>query len=133
MYGYVVLLLLAIAVGYAVMRLRALEGEIRAEQSAPPSTEVPTPVAKVATAEPEAQDKTLQPINEPQVAPAEESLRMKLLRLIMQQPGIVQTEVYAHFTTEERREIQNLLRDLDQQALLRREKQGNTYALYPQR
>lgn len=131
---FLILLLLGIVIGYAVTRLRALEREIRAEQSAStPTTVPPTPVAKPAATESCPKEKTAQPINEPQVSPAEESLRMKLLRLVMQQPGIVQTEVYAHFAQDDRREIQNLLRELDQQKMLRREKQGNTYALYPER
>jgi flagellar biosynthesis/type III secretory pathway M-ring protein FliF/YscJ len=132
-YWVLLLLLLGIVVIFAIVRLRELEREIRAEQSA--ATASPTSAAKPAAPEPGHKQATARPANDLQQSGTEESesLRMRLLRLVMQQPGIIQTEIYAHFAPQERRDIQNLLRELDQQKMLRREKRGSTYALYPEK
>jgi len=114
--AWIGLIILVVIIVYGVVRLRALEREIRAEQTA----NTPTPSTSHDSHNPHDSRKE-----------SDESLQIRMLRLVMQQPGILQTEVYEQIPQHERREIQELLRELDQQKLLRREKQGNSYALYP--
>ncbi|WP_321531014.1 hypothetical protein [uncultured Desulfuromonas sp.] len=70
---------------------------------------------------------------EPKV-PAEETydaLTWRVLQRVMEQPGILQTEIYGLFPKENRKHLQATLLQLDKENVLRREKEGNTYRLFP--
>lgn len=129
MYWFFILLLLAlIGFGYYVyQRLIEIEREIRADQR-----------ALVDEADTPAPDQSPSPVPEPQeesiikVAVAgTDGLTGRILGQVKETPGLSQADLYAHFPDEDRRDLQKLLRKLDQQKELRREKKGNSYQLYP--
>jgi len=49
----------------------------------------------------------------------------------MKNPGLLQTEMYKHFPHEKRKNLQGILLQLDNEKVLRREKDGNSYRLFP--
>ena len=60
-----------------------------------------------------------------------DALTWRVLQRVMEQPGIIQTEIYAMFPRENRKHLQATLLQLDKENVLKREKEGNTYRLYP--
>lgn len=68
------------------------------------------------------------------IAPVEDeamSLEDEILAAVTNLPGIKQTELYDSFTDVERKQLQKLIRDMDEAGKLKREKQGTSYLLYP--
>ena len=66
--------------------------------------------------------------------PSEEqydALTWRVLQRVMEQPGIMQTEIYGLFPKENRKHLQATLLQLDKENVLRREKEGNSYRLFP--
>nr|WP_320115494.1 hypothetical protein [uncultured Desulfuromonas sp.] len=60
-----------------------------------------------------------------------DALTWRVLQRVMEQPGIMQTEIYGLFPKENRKHLQATLLQLDKENVLRREKEGNTYRLFP--
>ena len=126
---FILLLLALIASGYYIyQRLLKVEREIRADQRAlvdeddSPGIE---PDAETAAPEPG-------PVVDETDAPLEEvGLKGRIMLAVEGSPGLAQTELYAKLPDEDRRELQKLLRELDQAGSLRREKKGSSYRLYP--
>jgi hypothetical protein len=68
-------------------------------------------------------------------APTEETvqnaLAWRMLQRVVKKPGILQVELYKAFPREKRKHLQTTLLQLDKDQLLRREKEGNSYRLFP--
>ncbi|MCF6179083.1 MAG: FAD-binding protein [Geopsychrobacter sp.] len=103
---------------------RSIEREIRATQQRrvdepelPKASEAPTVETPVVE-----QDSQLN---------AAENLLEDLLATVRETPGLTQLELYRHFADRDRRELQKMLRELDRQGRLRREKKGSSYRLFP--
>ncbi len=117
---FILLLIVLIVAGYYVYRrLLEIEREIRAEQRAL-SEEVET-----SEEQDDIDDVAVVSVVE------EAGLTEKILARVEDNPGLTQTDLYGYFPTEDRREMQKILRELDQQGRLRREKKGNSYRLHP--
>lgn len=114
---------------YFYKRLVTIEREIRATQQRkvdepelPKVSEAPaveTPEVETPEVEQDAQ------LN------AAENLLEDLLATVRETPGLAQLELYRHFADRDRRELQKMLRELDHQGRLRREKKGSSYRLFP--
>lgn len=127
---FILLLLALIAGGYYVyQRLLTIEREIRADQRAL-AEEQDTPL------ETHTEDAGDEPVaaavvSVEETASAGNSLEDRILALVEESPGMSQPQLYAAFADGDRRELQKLLREMDQQGRLRREKKGNSYRLHP--
>ncbi len=134
---FLILLLCAlIAAGYYVYRrLLKIEREIRGDQVTTAAEDAkPSLVTEAEPSKAEAEPSTVDPLPEPvahDVAPEGVGLREQIELAIAARPGLAQTELYGKFPDVERRELQKLLRELDQSGELRREKKGSSYLLYP--
>lgn len=70
---------------------------------------------------------------EPQknIQPAQaEALDVRIVSMVSRSPGILQTDVYAHFPEENRKNLQAVLLQMDRDGALRREREGATYRLF---
>ncbi len=122
---FILLLLALIAAGYYVYkRLLKIEHEIRAsrpslagEEDRPATKPDKGPVAPV----PEAAEDHV---------PFGAGLKEQIMLAVEASPGLAQAEIYEKFPEADRRELQKLLRKLDQSGQLRREKKGSSYRLY---
>ncbi|OQY18759.1 MAG: hypothetical protein B6I36_06195 [Desulfobacteraceae bacterium 4572_35.1] len=74
-----------------------------------------------------------EPVAEEPVAEESElnALAWRVLHRVMENPGILQTEMYKLFPRENRKHLQTTLLQLDKDKVLLREKDGNTYRLFP--
>lgn len=62
-----------------------------------------------------------------------ENLQYELLKIISDNPGILQKDIYNFFDTYLKSEVQSKLYDMDSHKKIYREKYGNTYKLYLER
>ena len=126
---FILLLLALIASGYYVYQyLLRLEREIRAEQQIAANAEESSdikPVASSSVSEPPLEVIAEHPVSE------ELEVRDRIMFYVEGSPGLAQTELYTKISDVDRRELQKVLRELDQAGRLRREKQGSSYQLYP--
>lgn len=129
MYWFFILLLLAlIGFGYYVyQRLIEVEKEIRADQRAlAEEVDTQSPVQSPSPV-PEPQEESIIKV----AVAGTDDLTGRILGQVKEAPGLSQADLYGQFPDEDRRDLQKLLRKLDQQKQLRREKKGNSYRLYP--
>jgi len=145
MFWVIVLLLLAGAGFYFYQKMMEIEKEIRAEQEAEKAGGVSqqAEVAKeespaVAAAEEEYSDPpVVTPDVEKMAAKAEPvsdeflSLEDEILAAVNNLPGVKQTELYTSFADINRKQLQQLLKEMDDGGKLKREKKGSSYLLYP--
>lgn len=135
MFWFIVLLLILGAGFYFYQKLMVIEREIRAEQEndlfAQQESKSPEVVDEV-------QDSVLQPASEPQkvtdkpaVLQGDDALDVMLLEQIRQQPGIKQTELYSLFPDAGKKQLQQLLKEMNDTGRINREKQGSSYLLFP--
>ena len=140
MFWFIVLLLLAGAGFYFYQKLMVIEREIRADQDAEKAAEQSGPV--VATTPVAAQETTDDPVivtpevekmtsRAAPVADTDMSLEDEVLAAVANLPGIKQTELYASFTDVDKKQLQQMLKELDDAGKIRREKKGSSYLLYP--
>lgn len=103
---------------YCYRRLREIEGEIRAEEKQPASSPAAAPSS-----------------SPPGTAAAgemgEKPLGDRLAEAVAKEPGILQTELYRRFSGENRRTLQDEIRRLVDSGTLRRQKDKNTYRVFP--
>ena len=114
------------AAGYWLYRrLKRIESEILEEIRSPRQRESPAPAGPgkgeppVGTAVPK-EEKAPEPVAAPEA---------RVLDIVRSRPGILQTELYEHFAEESRREIQDLLLQMDRDGRVSREREGSTYRL----
>ncbi len=147
MFWFVVLLLLAGAGFFFYQKMMAIEQEIRAEQQADSAAKVAEPeksgepaVAEEKTDAVE-EDASDPPVVTPEVekmtvkaepvADVDMTLEDEILAAVQNLPGMKQTELYDSFTDVGKKQLQQLLKELDEGGKLKREKQGSSYLLYP--
>lgn len=71
-------------------------------------------------------------VEEAVVEEAEHSaLTWRVLQRVLENPGILQVELYKLFPHENRKQLQSTLLQLDKENVLKREKEGNSYRLFP--
>ena len=126
---FILLLIAMIAAGYYVyQRLLQVEREIRADQRAlVPEENSPTLDAGINSPVPASESK----LDASAGLALELGIQERSGQAVEENPGLSQPELYAQFPAEDRRELQKLLRELDQSGQLRREKKGSSYRLYP--
>jgi len=104
------------------------ESEVTADsEEAPVETDVDDAVAQEAASEDGGEEGAGE-------GPSQENydaLTWRVLQRVMEQPGIMQTEIYGLFPKENRKHLQATLLQLDKEKVLRREKEGNSYRLFP--
>ncbi len=146
MFWVIVLLLLAGAGFYFYQKMMEIEKEIRAEQDAAQlsgdkkQAKADKEESAVA-AEAEAQGAVDPPVVTPEVekmaAKAEpvvnesQSLEGEILAAVKNLPGVKQTEIYTSFADINKKQLQLLLKEMDDSGKLKREKKGSSYLLYP--
>jgi uncharacterized iron-regulated membrane protein len=139
MFWFIVLLLLAGAGFYFYQKLMKIEREIRAEQEAEAARAA---AAKAQQAEPEpikaepakaAPVKKVEPATAaPAVAAGEESeLESQIVAAVSNQPGLKQTELYTKFADINKKQLQQLLKEMADSGSLKREKKGSSYLVFP--
>lgn len=143
MFWFVVLLLLAGAGFYFYKKMMAIEQEIRSDQdvnevtaSSESASEQEPPEAVADTEEVaespiivSAVDKMTSKVVP--VADASFNLEDEVLAAVKNLPGVKQTELYESFADVNKKQLQQLLKDLDEGGKLKREKKGSSYLLYP--
>ncbi len=138
MFAFVVLLIVIGACFYFYQKITALEQEVRAELArakaaavpppAPAATEVKAPVvkeAKTVVAE------TAEPTVKKETTAAEKDLIAAIGAEIKKKPGMKQPELYKIFADTHRKQLQRAVKEMAETGQLKREKQGNTFLLYP--
>jgi len=142
MFWFIVVLLLAGAGFYFYQKMMEIEREIRTEQEV---GQVVTEVPPAAPAEkPEAvkeEEVADPPVVTPEVekmaakatpvADEDMSLEGEILEAVNNLPGVKQTELYSSFSDVSKKQLQTLLKELDDAGKLKREKKGSSYLLYP--
>ena len=134
MFWFIVLLLVAGAGFYFYQKMRTIEREIHAElESAkasiqpvhePEKKQVKVPETAVLNSASHLATAVL-------ATPAPTTLRGTILAEVTKRPGMKQTELYPLFVDTNKKQLQQLIKDLADDGTLRREKQGSTYLLYP--
>lgn len=133
MFWFVLLLILLGGGFYFYQRMTALEQEIRAEQlrekeqhqAAQGSDEkaVIAPLEEQAAPSPRRSDAS--------VAPAVAEEENSVLRLICVQPGVVQAGIYVDLPQLNKKQVQQIIRELVAAGKIRRERLGSSFKLYP--
>ena len=103
--GWLIALLLIAGGVVAYRYLVTVEAEIRAE---------------IAAAESD--------VSTPATDPVPDS---RFIKLVIDRPGILQTDIYKEFPGVDRKQIQKELLELDRSGRISRRKLGNSYQLYP--
>lgn len=140
MFWFIVLLLLAGAGFYFYQKMMDIEREIRAEQD---TGQASAGVSAAAEPEPEPAeaDNSDSTLVTPEVdkmaakvvpvADASFCLEDEILAAVENLPGIKQTELYSSFADVNKKQLQQLLKELDEAGKLKREKKGSSYLIYP--
>ena len=133
MFAFIVLLIVAGACFYFYQRLTALEQEIRAEQAREKAAAVSpeprgVPVEEVATVA----DPVVESVEEtPGVVDVAQSLEASIVAEVEKKPGMKQPELYKLFTDINKKQLQKIVKAMADGGQLKREKQGNSYCLFP--
>ncbi|SHI51662.1 hypothetical protein SAMN02745165_00284 [Malonomonas rubra DSM 5091] len=144
MFWFIVLLLLAGAGFYFYQKMMTIEREIREEQDAAQADAEPVEEAKVEEVkaeEPAAEEASDPPVVTPEVekmaakaepvADVEMNLEDEILEAVKNLPGMKQTDIYTSFADVGKSQLQKLLKEMDDDGKLKREKKGSSYLLYP--
>ena len=59
-----------------------------------------------------------------------DALDARVIALVTRTPGILQTEIYAQFPDENRKNLQGVLLQMDRDGALLREREGSSYRLF---
>ncbi|MDA3903038.1 MAG: hypothetical protein PF441_06270 [Desulfuromusa sp.] len=134
MFWFIVLLLVVGAGFYFYQKMMTIEREVRAEQE---MEKVQTPAAQ----EPKKQQEKIPKAtvfdagNSLAAVVPETSdpttLKGAVLAEVTKQAGMKQTELYPLFAETSKKQLQHLLKEMADDGILRREKQGSSYLLYP--
>lgn len=116
--GWILLLLVVAGCFWLYRQLRRLEGEIFAE------------IAQDKENRRSEKAVTLSVTNKEDVN-EDDSQKRRIMTFVASLPGCSQKEVYAHFSEIDRDNLQKILRGMAHDGLLRRERAGSSYRLYP--
>ena len=134
MFWFIVLLLVVGAGFYFYQKMMAIEREIRAEQVAANEHVSPEPEP-----EPEPENlaadvfKPTSSARESQPAAAVQgrtAIEEAIMSVVAEKPGIKQTDLYPLFADTGKKQLQKLIKNMADNGVLRREKQGSSYLLY---
>ena len=134
MFWFIVLLLFVGAGFYFYQKMMAIEREIRAEQEAgnihvtttdsPEDKSMETPHNTIFDSE-----------SSPSVVATEtvvlSSQEETVLAEVTKQPGLKQTDLYSILADTNKKQLQKMIKEMNDRGVLRREKQGSSYLLYP--
>lgn len=139
MFWFIILLLIVGGCFYLYQKMVVIEEEIRAGQDI-----VKKPAAK-SFHEAQAKDEVVEIVSPPVVtlevegmaAKAEPvaddalSLEDEIFSAVENLPGIKQTELYDSFSDINKKRLQQLLKEMDDEGKIKREKKGSSYLLFP--
>ncbi len=139
MFWFIVLLLLAGAGFYFYQKLMKIEREIRAEQETEAARAAAAKDVKPEKKAVEAEPAKAAPVKAepsaaaaPAVEPAEDSeLKSRIVAAVAGQPGLKQTELYAKFADINKKQMQQILKEMADNGALKREKKGSSYQVFP--
>jgi len=143
MFAFVVLLIVIGACFYFYQKITALEQEIRAEQARAKAAAVqpqvaPTPkVAEPAATKVKSAEPAAKPASKTKAATKDKkqtedkNLKEAVAAAVAKSPGMKQPELYTIFADTHRKQLQRAVKDLAESGKIKREKQGNTFLLYP--
>ncbi len=129
-WSFLILVVLILAGAWFYRRLQDLEKDLRREMEADAAagrTEK-TVVGNGDVLPPNGS--TVSPVDEP-VAREPEDLAGRVSDLVAAEPGMRQTDFYNHMPDVPRKALQELLRNMEHEGGLRREKDRGSYKLYP--
>lgn len=130
MFWFVVLLLVVGAGFYFYQKMMAIEREIRAEQVAENEHVSPGPEPENPAAD-AVQPRSLDRESGTATAVQEQSpIKEAIISAVAENPGIKQTELYLLFADTSKKQLQKLIKNMADNGVLRREKQGSSYLLY---
>lgn len=116
--GWILLLLVVVGCFWSYRQLRCLEGEIL--------TEIAQDKEKRRSEKP-----TEPPVPHQDAANDDDSQKRRIMTFVTSLPGCSQKDVYAHFPEIDRDNLQKMLRGMAHDGLVRRERAGSSYRLYP--
>jgi len=119
---FLILVILILAGGWFYRRLLDIEQDIRREMA---EEQVATADRDDVPAEEETPENRSQ---EPAEAP---DVEQRILDIVSAESGLLQTDLYDRFAGLPRRKLQQLLRSMEGDGRLRREKEKGSYRLYP--
>lgn len=129
---WIVLLLILLGGGfYFYQRLTDLEREIRAEQEREKEQQASQGSGETSAAA-LLEKESAQPLEQTISAadPAAEMVENPILRIICTQPGVVQSDLYADLPQLNKKQAQQMVRELVEAGKVRRERQGSSFKLY---
>ena len=129
MFWFVLLLIIMGGAFYFYQRMRALEQQIRAEQAR--EKEQQQAQQQSAAVVNDAPAPSASPVNTEPVSSSADDLSVEpVVNAIQSQPGMLQADIYAKLPQLGKRQIQQLIRQLEEEGKVRRERSGSTYQLY---
>jgi hypothetical protein len=128
MFWFVLLLILLGGGFYFYQRLVALEQEIRAEQER--EKELQAKLVNQEAAVAVAHDKESVPADAAADNPVAEVVDNPILRLVCAHPGVVQADLYADVPQLNKKQAQQMIRELVDAGKIRRERMGSSFKLY---
>ena len=130
-----IILLLFVGVGfYFYQKMMTIEREIRAEQE---TEKAHNAAAQKPEKRPEETpqntvfDSEVSPAPVESEMPESTTIEETILAEVTRQPGTKQTELYPRFASTSKKQLQQLIKEMADKGILRREKQGSSYLLYP--
>jgi hypothetical protein len=127
---WLVLLLILLGGGfYFYQRMVALEHEIRAEQEREKEQQENQGNEEISVAAP-LKKESPQPTTETPVEPPAEVVENPVLRIISAQPGVVQSDLYTDLPQLNKKQVQQMVRELVDAGKIKRERLGSSFKLY---
>ncbi len=134
MFWFIVLLLIVGGGFYFYQKMMTIEREIRAEQDAAKAEMArakgaDSQVKEAAVKQTFSQKSSLE--NKAPDLSDEDATAEAVLAEVISHPGIRQADFYRLFADMNKKQLQQLIKELADKGVLRREKQGSSYLLYP--
>ncbi len=128
MFWFVVVLIVLGLGFYFYQRMVALEQEIRAEQER--EKELQTKQGHQDTAAATPRHKEPAPADAVAVNPAHDTAENPILQFVCAHPGVVQADLYADVPQLNKKQVQQIIRELVDAGKIRRERLGSSFKLY---
>lgn len=134
MFWFIVFLLILGAGFYFYQKVMVIEREIRAEQEEERMAQADREMLdedKVRESAEETISEPLTVIKKAGASQTADSFDVMLLQQISEQPGIKQTSLYPLYPDFDKKQLQQLLKEMTDAGKIKREKQGSSYLLFP--
>jgi hypothetical protein len=128
MFWFVLLLILLGGGFYFYQRLVALEQEIRAEQER--EKELQAQLVNQEADDAVTHEKKSAPADAAAGKPVAEVVENPILRLVCAHPGVVQADLYVDVPQLNKKQAQQMIRELVDAGKIRRERMGSSFKLY---